>query len=242
VDRGPTPGTGASAYNQAQDCDSLASDLRLASTDVVRLCEKYGLVDPTQNDASGFRCQTFDPRAPVRAQVAATEPMPIDSSRLDYYRQAFPTAALASAQQIPDPITEGDINASYLKIYDRDQRLLGYLREVATSTGCNGVCLPLEFALALGPDHQFVKLLAPHPLTKLGHRKFTDNDYAKMDGILRQNPGSFANASEPADLVDAVTSATKRAYKDDVVATAALTSFRIYQYEKQTIGFLTAQS
>ncbi|OFZ78880.1 MAG: hypothetical protein A2583_11765 [Bdellovibrionales bacterium RIFOXYD1_FULL_53_11] len=171
--------------------------------------------------------------APVAS--VADGAVPIEDHLAGYYRQAFPAAALKTAHAVPDPITEGAINNTYLKIYDSAGAFLGYVREVSTTTGCNQYCKPLDFTLALSPDGSFRALLVQEPLTKLGHRKFTDADYAKLDSILENNPESFKVPSQPMDLVDATTRVTRPEYKNDVVPTAALTSFRIYEYEKQTI-------
>jgi len=169
----------------------------------------------------------------------ASEMKPIESYLIDYYRQVFKSATFKTEHSIPDPITEGNINASYLKIYDSAAQLLGYIREVSTTTGCNQICKPLDFTLTFTPNFEFKKLLLREPLTKLDHEDFSENDYAKLDAILIDNPKSFGQATNPLDLVDAVTRATKPAFTADVVPTAALTSFRIYQYEKQTIQHLS---
>lgn len=156
----------------------------------------------------------------------------------NYMKAAFPRAALASRHKILDPITEGNVNNTYLRIYDALGIPQGYARDISTTTGCKSFCKPLNFTLCLNNDLSFAKILAWAPLTKLGHKEFTESDYAKLESLLIQNPKSLAYVKEPMDMVDGVTRATKPEYQGDVVPTAAFSTLRIYKYERQTQDYI----
>ena len=116
--------------------------------------------------------------------------------------------------------------------------MLGYIREIATDVGCDSFCKPLDFTLAVDPKAAFLKLLVYEPLTKLGHAEFSEADYLKLHEILTTPPTSYQTILKPDDMVDALTGATKLELANDVVATAAYTSFRIHLYKQQTLTFI----
>lgn len=162
----------------------------------------------------------------------------IGAADLAYYGQIFPTATMFSRTTIADSITEGAPNSEVLQLYDRDSKLVGFVREISTDTGCDNVCKILEFTLCYLPDGTFTALISREPLTKIGHAQFTSADNQKLKQILTKKPMSFNRPNEPMDLVDAVTKATLPNFKPDVVSGAALTCFRTNQYNEQTKLFL----
>ncbi len=173
--------------------------------------------------------------------VAYSKTSKIKISEIKYTQQAFQNAFFESIKKIDTIDEEDGVNKHYKEIYNKKNKLIGYLREVSTTTGCNSLCKPLNFALALNENLKFRKIISKEPLSKLGHRNFTFDDDLKLDSLLKQPPGIYIKFKSTSDLVDAITMATKKEYKYYVVPTAALSSFRIYQYVKHTIDFLKIQ-
>jgi hypothetical protein len=191
---------------------------------------------PSGNGETGQAAAESPKPAPAPAPlIEAMDPMLVD-----YYKDAFPDVAYQSSHPIADTITEGNANSTYLRVYDAAQNFLGYVREISTTTGCKSLCNPLLFTLTFVADRAFKKVLAPVPLTKLGHAEFEDADYKKLNELVANPPESFKNVSKPMDLVDGVTHATKPEHQNSVVHEAAFTSFRVYQYERQTVQEIEA--
>ena len=162
----------------------------------------------------------------------------IPTYNLDFYHKAFPTAFFQKKVIVYDPITTDGINNHFLHIYDQTNKFLGTLRNVETTPGCNNFCAPLSFTLTYNDTGSFKKLIIRdfEPLMKeYGKVEFTQEDYDKINNSLTKDPESFKTANKPEDLVDAVSGATKQEYREDTVTTAALSHFRIYQYNKQTL-------
>ncbi len=154
------------------------------------------------------------------------------------YTEIFPALASVLTKKINDPISEEAINTKIFIIKDRSEKILGYIREVATTTGCNSSCLPVIFTLFFSYDFSFLKLYSKPGLTKKGHRKFSASDYFKLDTIIIKNPEIYQNLSHPLEMVDALTGATKKEFKKDVVSFAAFTSLRVNTYFQQTQKWL----
>lgn len=171
---------------------------------------------------------------------AQAELKPLSQSDKNFYRQVLSDASYSEGAFIDDPIPPQK-NKELLKIYDSTKSFMGYVREVATHTGCEGLCKLLDFTLVYGVDRNFLKLIVRDPLTKDAHEEFSDEDYEKLHSILIQPPQSYYGFQEPKDLVDAVTGATKPELQSEVVPTAAYTSFRTFQYNEQTKSHLSAE-
>jgi hypothetical protein len=155
---------------------------------------------------------------------------------LTFYTKVFPKISKIEAKPIPDPISDDPINVKILIAKNKAGKTLGYIREVTTSTGCNSACLPVIFTLFYDGKKNFKKLLSKKPgLTKINHLPFTDEDYFKLEGILLQNPKSFQKVMHPLEMVDAITSETKKEFVADVVKGAAYSSLRINLYNQQTL-------
>lgn len=141
----------------------------------------------------------------------------------------------AEVKKISDPISDNPINTEILVAKNSKNKVIGFIREVTTTTGCNSECLPVIFTLFYNQDKVLVKLKSKPGLTKKYHAKFTDKDYQKLDMILALNPDIFKKVNHPTEMVDAISGATKKEFEIDVVKNAAYTSLRVNLYNQQTL-------
>ena len=162
----------------------------------------------------------------------------IPSHNMNFYHKSFPDAVFQQKVLVYDPITKDGVNNFFLKIFNKGNEFLGNIRDIETTPGCNNHCSPLSFTLAYQKDGSFKEMIIrdQEPLMKeYGSVDFTQEDYDRIDNSLKSEPESFKMATTPEDLVDGVSGATKLEYMEDVVKTAALSHYRIYQYNKQTL-------
>jgi hypothetical protein len=88
--------------------------------------------------------------------------------------------------------------------------------------------------------------IAGKPLTKFDHKRFSDNDYRKLDQILKDKNSILQSLSKTdlidksvqvkATTVDAVTGATPATIKQAVVEGAVYSSFTLWHFVNGTIG------
>ena len=71
----------------------------------------------------------------------------IDNAKKEFYQKVFFSAHFKEEIAIKDNISKNPINNKILKIYDKNKNLIGYLRNIETTTGCDGACLPVIFTL-----------------------------------------------------------------------------------------------
>lgn len=152
----------------------------------------------------------------------------------ELYRQVFKGFDRIEQFKIPDPINDEPTNLILLGLY-QGQKLLGYAREITTTTGCNSACLPLVYTTFYSPKGDFVKLLSRDGLTKKNHVPLTPEDYATLEMIVLMAPEKFNHVKHPKEMTDALSGATIKAYQDIVVKEAAYTTLRVHLYNQQTI-------
>ena len=161
-----------------------------------------------------------------------------------YYKEAFSGAKFQKLLNIDDPYTANAPNNEVKQIFDQNKKHLGYIREIFTDTGCGGECAPLFFTVAYNPNgsyRQYIVKEGEELFKGNDYEFFNKEDYKRLDNLLKEPPVSFQNIKNPKEVLrdwDGKTGATKLIYKKDVIETAALTCFRIYQYNKQTQNFL----
>lgn len=153
------------------------------------------------------------------------------------YKNVFPNLVKLSAAEIDDPITPDAPNSQIQKVFS-SQKLIGFIREISTTTGCNDGCLPVIFTLYFDSLGNFIKLHSKPGLTKRYHEPYKPEDYIKLEGIILRNPISFKKVLHPKMMVDAISSATLKEYKSDVIAKSAYTTLRVNLYFHQTQKFI----
>lgn len=164
---------------------------------------------------------------------------PVNAKELKpLYKKVFPKIQNTESIDIPDPINYKPVNTKILIAYSKAKKVLGYIREVKTNTGCDSACLPIVCTLFYDSDKKFLKILSEPGLTKLNHEDFTNDDYFKLETILLRNPSIFKKVTHPYDMVDGITRATTKLYKDSVVPTAAYTTLRLNSYNQHTLKYL----
>lgn len=151
-----------------------------------------------------------------------------------FYQQVFKTLHSTELKNIGDPIDEEAGNPNLIIVKDKKKKVLGYLRDIVTSTGCNDGCLPVIFTLFFNDKGEFLKLLSKDGLTKKNHETFSADDYVNLEMIMLRNPIEFKEVLHPKQMVDAVTSETLNLYRPHVVNRAAYTTLRVTRYFEHT--------
>jgi hypothetical protein len=159
-----------------------------------------------------------------------------DPSKL--YKKIFNEYVQSEKLTIADTISSQPVNTVVLKALDKSGNTIGYIREIATTTGCNSACLPILVTLFYTPDKKFHTVKSRQGLTKKDHMPFTELDYQSLELVFAQNPKIFKQVSHPKLMVDAITSETLKEFKPYVVEKAAYTSLRLNLYNQDTLGFL----
>ena len=162
----------------------------------------------------------------------------IASAKAEFYHKVFPGASFQEEVIIKDNISKNPINNKILKIFDSTKSLIGYIRNIETTTGCDSACLPVVFTLFYDKEKNLVKLLSQPGLTKKYHAKFTSKDYEKLALILLMNPDEFKKVNHPTEMVDVISGATKDEFQNSVVKDAAYTSLRVNLYNQDTLELL----
>lgn len=151
------------------------------------------------------------------------------------YKKVFSSFQRSEEFIVEDSISEEPVNTKVLKALDQDGNTLGFIREIATTTGCNSQCLPIIVTLFYDKNKSFLTLRSRPGLTKRDHVPFTEANYKELEFILVQNPKLFESVVHPKMMVDAITSETLKAYKPFVVEAAAYTSLRLNLYNQDTL-------
>lgn len=159
-------------------------------------------------------------------------------AKIEDYKDTFKTASSLTTISIPDPISDEPINTSIIILKDKKHNIVGYVRDITTTTGCNSECLPVIFTLFYNDKKMLLKLKSKAGLTKKYHARFTSMDYQRLELILALNPKVFETVGHPTQMVDALSGATKAEYVDSVVKDAAYTSLRVNRYNQHTLNFL----
>jgi len=159
-------------------------------------------------------------------------------NQTELYKKVFKNFHDSKIFKAEDKISEAPVNTSILKAIDKDGKTLGFIREIATTTGCNSACLPILVTLFYDKDKNFLSLKSRPGLTKKNHVPFTESDYKELEFILVQDPVSFQSVVHPKMMVDAITSETLKVYKPFVVENAAYTSLRLNLYNRDTLAQL----
>ncbi len=162
----------------------------------------------------------------------------VPKHKKEFYQRVFKGVTLQEVLIVKDTISDNPINNKILKLYDNNKRLLGYVRNIDTTTGCDSACLPVVFTLFYSPTKSYIKLLSKPGLTKKNHAMFTREDYERLELILAMNPEIFSNVKHPTEMVDMITGATKSEYQSSVVKLAAYTSLRVNLYNQDTLKIL----
>lgn len=140
--------------------------------------------------------------------------------------------------KIKDTISENPINTEVLIAKNKKDQIIGYIREVITTTGCNSACLPINATFFYNAKKEFFTVQSRQGLTKKDHQNFTSEDYQNLDFIILQNPKEFLPIKHPKEMVDALSGETLKQYEGVVIKEAAYTSLRLNLYNQDTISQL----
>lgn len=154
------------------------------------------------------------------------------------FKQVYMNALEFEVLTIDDPISDKPINTEIFKLFDSNKNVVGFVRDINTTTGCNSACLPVVFTLYFDSKLNLIRLKSLPGLTKKNHVPFSDKDYERLNFILAINPEIFKTVNHPTEMVDAITGATKSEFVESVVKEAAYTSLRVNRYFQHTLNFL----
>ena len=153
----------------------------------------------------------------------------------EFYQKKIPGFNRIEKVTISDPISENPINTELLALYSNEE-LLGYVRELSTTTGCNSACLPLNYTTFYNAKGEFVGLASREGLTKKNHAPMTDEDYQRLEMIVLLAPEKFSQVKHPKEMTDAISGETLKEYKEIVVPEAAYSTLRVHLYNQQTMA------
>lgn len=156
-----------------------------------------------------------------------------ETEDMKFYQKIFPNITKIKSVKIPDPISEAPINTE-LKLVFNNESLLGYIREISTTTGCNSACLPLNYTTFYSADGKFKSLKSRDGLTKKNHAPMSAEDYSRLEMIVLLAPKRFDSIKHPKELTDAISGETFKQYQDIVVKEAAYSTLRVHVYNQQT--------
>lgn len=149
-------------------------------------------------------------------------------------KEVFPDYNKIEEVKVGDPISDDPVNTLLLKVF-KGETLLGYVRKISTTTGCNSACLPVNYISFYDSKGFFKKILSESGLSKLNHAMFTKEDYSNLEFLIVMAPKQFSQLSHPKEMTDAITGATKKEFKEVVVEGAAYSTYRIHLYNQQTL-------
>jgi hypothetical protein len=156
------------------------------------------------------------------------------ASGKNLYKSVFPDFDRIEEVKVGDPISDDPVNTLMLKVF-KGQLLLGYVRKISTTTGCNSACLPVNYTSFYDSKGFFKKILSKSGLTKLNHAMFTKADYSNLEFLIVMAPKQFSQLTHPKEMTDAITGATKKEFKEVVVEGAAYSTYRIHLYNQHTL-------
>ena len=150
------------------------------------------------------------------------------------YVEVFPKASKTTTKKIQDKVSAEGNNTELLEVLDKDHEIIGFIREISTTTGCNSACLPLVYTTYYSQTGELIKLKSEQGLTKINHTPFSQNDYARLDLILAMAPNDFSYINHPKELTDALSGETLKKYVPIVVKGAAYSTLRVHLYNQET--------
>ncbi len=150
-----------------------------------------------------------------------------------WYQQVFPKYDALSSIVVKDTISDEPVNTTILKVENKGV-LLGFIREISTTTGCNSACLPIIYTSFYNEKGELLQIKSQVGLTKIEHAAFTEEDKNKLDLILAMAPKEFDTITHPKELTDAISGETLKKYKHLVVPGAAYSTLRTHLYNQDT--------
>ena len=178
----------------------------------------------------------------LAAGPAAAAPEPAWHARV---RQVLPSAERFEVQTIPPARRspeDAEQNTTFMRAFDRQDLLVGYVRDYAgpVSPAAACPCSPLQLTLAFSPDRRLLGILSPTPLQKWGHEALSPQEHDLLLRLAQAPPPALTALAEVEEVIDLSTGATRHALADAVVPRAALTTRRIVGLVQDTQRLLTA--
>lgn len=154
------------------------------------------------------------------------------------YKKVFPKAVKTQTANIEDKVSAEKNNNKILKLFNAKEEIVGFIRELTTTTGCNSACLPLVYTTFYSAKGELIKLSSEQGLTKINHQPFSMDDYSRLNLILAMAPQEFSKINHPKELTDALSGETLKVYKSIVVPGAAYSTLRIHLYNQETQNWI----
>lgn len=161
----------------------------------------------------------------------------LSSYSTDKVKEIFPQMTRKVEFKILDSVSAEKNNTQIFAVYNK-KKLLGFVRPISTTTGCNSACLPLNYETFYSAKGDYISLYSEAGLTKINHEPFSKDDYSRLEILLAMAPQEFSKISHPKELTDAISGATLKDYVPLVVKGAAYSTLRIHLYNQETLNFL----
>lgn len=209
----------------------------------------WSLVACPPPPASKHDAGASDAAVTVDAALAYT---PIDAALRADLAASLATAVSFKRQTIPERLLSADDleneNNFYDELYDAQEALVGYARDIFTPVYCTGgACQAIHFVLVFDPQLGFLDVFHPtgtsHDFMKYwqdSYDPFTEADLDKLRDVLRHPPQVLLDTEDYADLVIGAseTAPTREQYQDVVVRGAAFTVYQVLNYMLETKAIL----
>lgn len=154
----------------------------------------------------------------------------------------FSAVPLHATNDVKEFIIQEKDGTSYtLKLaYDEAGEPQYFFRDIFTPVCLDDVCKPIRINLYWDLLGNYLKFEVPidEPLTKLNHQKFAPDDYEKLQQILTNKNSLLKDfkmeelvdpvSQNLSDTVDAVTGATKKTIKNEVIDGALYTCYTLW--------------
>ena len=149
----------------------------------------------------------------------------------------FPKLTDKAELLLEDKVSAEKNNTKIYALYNQ-KKLIGFMRPISTTTGCNSACLPLNYETYYSLTGEYIGLFSESGLTKINHEPMTTEDLSRLDLILAMAPAEFSIIKHPKELTDAISGATFKRFEPLVVKGAAYSTLRIHLYNQETLLFL----
>lgn len=133
---------------------------------------------------------------------------------------------------VKDTVSEEKNNSIIRAVYN-GAKLLGFVREIATTTGCNSACLPIKYVSYYNNNGKYLKIDGDQ-LTKINHTPLSAEDLAQLDIFIETPPEKLLEVDHPLGLTDAITGETLKKFKPFVIKGGAYSTLRIVLYHLET--------
>ena len=154
----------------------------------------------------------------------------VSYSQIDY--SYWPNKDRTKEFLVEDTVSKEKNNIKIIAVYNK-KKLLGFVRKIDTTTGCNSACLPIQYVAYYDSGGNYIKLQGDN-LTKINHTPMSQEDLTQLDLFILNPPAELVSVKNPLELTDALTGATFKKFQPFVIKGGAYSTLRILTYHVET--------